>query len=369
MEIGNTTSFWVNYSTFNHPPDTMLNTSGKVTSSISNNQGSWTESGITEIFFTFDKPATVVLFALYIPIFVVALFANVLVIYIVMRFKAMRRAKNLFIFSLALADLGVTFICMPVSLGVIVYKVWIYGAALCKLSWYMQGVCVATSILTLQAMALDRYISIRHPMSGNRLKTSKQIIQILAGIWVFSLLFLGPILYVRQVDSYAHLPVIGSLDFCAEKWPRPDGKDKMAYGILLLLIVYVIPCAVVAVCYAFIGKTLFSKELQKESDINNTTSTLIRGRKRAARTLIGLIIVFICCWLPYNITSMYLDVVSTETDELKMLPFTLWLGHAHSALNPVLYCLFNKRFGKYIKKAFTCKKEDYKAPHLANHFG
>ena len=51
----------------------------------------------------------------------------------------MRRVKNLFLLNLALADLLVTLICMPMVVGQTVFRLWVYGAVMCKLSVYTQG--------------------------------------------------------------------------------------------------------------------------------------------------------------------------------------------------------------------------------------
>ncbi|XP_073509699.1 uncharacterized protein [Phyllobates terribilis] len=60
--------------------------------------------------------AKVVFLILYIIIFVLALFGNSLVVYIIIRKKAMRTATNIFICSLACSDLLVTFFCIPFTL-------------------------------------------------------------------------------------------------------------------------------------------------------------------------------------------------------------------------------------------------------------
>lgn len=88
---------------------------------------------------TLDQPKTIVLLTLYVPVFLIALVANSLVIYVITRFHQLRRAKNYLVFSLAVADLGVTAVCMPFTVASIVYKLWIYGGVLCKLVWYLQG--------------------------------------------------------------------------------------------------------------------------------------------------------------------------------------------------------------------------------------
>ena len=95
--------------------------------------------------YTLDQPATMVLICLYLPVFLLSLIGNCLVIYVVYRNQHMRRLKNLFLVNLAIADLCVTLLCMPLTAGQIVFRLWVYGEFMCKLTGYMQGQCKVTS--------------------------------------------------------------------------------------------------------------------------------------------------------------------------------------------------------------------------------
>ncbi len=89
--------------------------------------------------YTLDNPITIALICLYIPVFLMSLGGNGLVIFVVFKNQHMRRVKNLFLVNLALADLLVTLICMPMVVGQIVFRLWVYGQFMCKLTGYMQG--------------------------------------------------------------------------------------------------------------------------------------------------------------------------------------------------------------------------------------
>lgn len=46
---------------------------------------------------------------------------------------------NYFLVNLSIADLLVTFICMPIAVGQSVTGLWLYGETMCKLTSYLQG--------------------------------------------------------------------------------------------------------------------------------------------------------------------------------------------------------------------------------------
>jgi len=68
-----------------------------------------------------------------------------------------------------------------------------------------------------------------------------------------------------------------------------------------------------------------------------------RSRRSVVRLLVTIVVVFVASWLPYNVVSLRVDL-SLDAGEARILPFALWLGHAHSAINPVVYWFFNKTF-------------------------
>ncbi len=218
--------------------------------------------------------------------------------------------------------------------------------------FFSPGIAVSISIFTLTAMSIDRYISIQHPVTAHRVTSPGQAIIIIVMTWFVSSIFMGPFLYIRQIDTL-EMPQLQVMEFCIEEWPQD--YDRQAFGVFLLFMVYIIPGVTLAVCYAHIGRTLCTNDITRESSDSSTKRLF--SRKRAARMLIILVIVFMICWLPYNITSLSVDI-GEESEPVRLLPFTLWLGHAHSAVNPVMYWLLNRRFRdrvrgliKYIRRS------------------
>lgn len=206
------------------------------------------------------------------------------------------------------------------------------------------------SIFTLTTLSVDRYLALKAPFSEHRMSNKKQALGCLAIIWILSAVFLAPVLYVRNLKKvdFDHFGI--SVTVCIELWPK--GIYRKSYAIFLLLLTYAIPILIISICYSLIGRTLCSDELHRKT--SDSSSTVMMGRKRVARMLIVLIALFISCWLPYNIFSLSLDVSSHITDAL-ILPFTLCLAHAHSAVNPVLYWFLNKNFRHSIRKAISCR--------------
>lgn len=104
-------------------------------------------------------------YMLYILIFVIALFGNGVVCYIVLSTPRMKTVTNYFIVNLAVGDILMSLFCVPFSfVSILLLQYWPFGAVLCLLVNYSQAVSVLVSAYTLVAISIDRYIAILWPL-------------------------------------------------------------------------------------------------------------------------------------------------------------------------------------------------------------
>lgn len=92
----------------------------------------------------------------YVAIMILAVTGNIAVIVVVLSNAKLRTVTNMFLVSLAVSDLLIAGVNMPLQLRYYGRKEWVDGEILCRLGSYMQGVVVVASIFTLAGIALDR---------------------------------------------------------------------------------------------------------------------------------------------------------------------------------------------------------------------
>ncbi|VDP90462.1 unnamed protein product [Echinostoma caproni] len=92
---------------------------------------------------------------------------------------------------------------------------------------------------------------------------------------------------------------------------------------------------------------------------NNRERELARAdyRERRATKRMGLIIfIFILCWIPFTLMYLVRGLCGEENcpDMPHLRMFVTWLGYANSALNPILYAVFNEQFRRAFITLLRC---------------
>ncbi|XP_034940044.1 octopamine receptor Oamb [Chelonus insularis] len=134
---------------------------------------------------------------------VMVILGNVLVILAVYHTTKLRNVTNMFIVSLAVADLLVGVAVLPFSATWEVFKVWIFGDLWCSV-WLAVDVWMCTaSILNLCAISLDRYLAVTRPVSYPQIMSPKRAKLLVAAVWVLSFVICFPPL-VGWKDQRSH---------------------------------------------------------------------------------------------------------------------------------------------------------------------
>ncbi|KAI5105645.1 C-C chemokine receptor type 5-like [Silurus meridionalis] len=87
--------------------------------------------------------------------------------------------------------------------------------------------------------------------------------------------------------------------------------------------------------------------------------TLRSSTKLAIRLVIVVMVVFFCCWIPYNIAvflkALELKRILTPECELSktiqlLLQITEAMAYSHSCLNPFIYVFVGEKFRKHLAR-------------------
>lgn len=138
---------------------------------------------------TWEAVGTVIILSAIIMLTVVG---NILVILSVFTYKPLRIVQNFFIVSLAVADLTVAILVLPLNVAYSILGRWEFGIHVCKMWLTSDVLCCTASILNLCAIALDRYWAITDPINYAQKRTVERVLFLIMGVWVLSLLISSP---------------------------------------------------------------------------------------------------------------------------------------------------------------------------------
>ncbi|XP_052005649.1 alpha-2Da adrenergic receptor [Xyrauchen texanus] len=134
-------------------------------------------------------------------IILVTIVGNVLVIVAVLTSRALRPPQNLFLVSLACADILVATLVIPFSLANEIMGYWYFGSTWCAFYLALDVLFCTSSIVHLCAISLDRYWSVTKAVSYNLKRTPKRIKSMIGVVWVISAVISFPPLIMTKHDE------------------------------------------------------------------------------------------------------------------------------------------------------------------------
>ncbi|XP_037551434.1 5-hydroxytryptamine receptor 1B [Nematolebias whitei] len=320
--------------------------------------------------------------------------SNAFVIATISQSKKLQTPANFLIASLAVTDLLVSILVMPICVLYTVTHTWTLGQVVCDIWLSSDITCCTASILHLCVIALDRYWAITDAVEYSKKRTPARAAGMVATAWVIAISISLPPLFWRQVK-------VEELTSCSVN------TDHIFYTIYSTFGAFYIPTLLLIVLYGRIyvearkrilkqspkkaGKRLTSAHLTSSpasvasttplqcgrhdppsSDTGSSISDnqvkvtvsdallekkrISAARERKATKTLGIILgAYIVCWLPFFIYTLLVATCDTCLN-LELFDFFTWLGYLNSLINPIIYTMSNEDFKKAFQKLvrFRC---------------
>ncbi|XP_041753095.2 neuromedin-U receptor 1-like [Coregonus clupeaformis] len=302
-------------------------------------------------------------------IFAVGVSGNVLTCAVIMRYKVMRTPTNYYLFSLAVSDLLVLLLGMPLEL----YEMWsnypfLFGASGCYFKTFLfETVCFA-SILNVTALSVERYIAVLHPLKVKHVATHTHAKRVILMLWVMSMVcampntslhgvaVLGP-RFGRQFPESAVCMVV---------------KPMWMYNLIIqvtTLVFFLIPMLTITTLHLRIGLQLSMERGMQGVGTGqgfgpDSHCSVLRHQQRArhqqvTKMLWVLVIVFGICWAPFHIDRLMWSFINNWTDHHHLVFQYVHIVsgvffYLSSVVNPILYNLMSTRFREMFQQ-ITCR--------------
>ncbi|XP_037403356.1 trace amine-associated receptor 13c-like [Pygocentrus nattereri] len=262
--------------------------------------------------------------------------------------KELHTPTNLLILSLAVADLLVGLIVMPVKIMELIDSCWYLGKIACSVSPIIYYLSMSASLCSLIFIAVDRYIAVSDPLLySTRVTVYKMSVFIMmcwsiCSFYAIIYLYTNDHLLLSQIssDCYGECVV-----FVKYSWVISD-----------LVIGFLAPCSVILVLYSIIFnvarrqaravravKIGASKKHRAEPSHSSET--------KAAKTLGIIVFVYLACWIPFYVTSLSVESVTSSS-----MVWTVfgWLLYMNSSAYPLIYAMFYPWLRESAKRVLSC---------------
>ncbi|KAI1895059.1 hypothetical protein AGOR_G00102380 [Albula goreensis] len=324
--------------------------------------------------------------------------SNAFVIATIFLTRKLHTPANLLIGSLAVTDLLVSILVMPISIVYTVSKTWTFGQIMCDI-WLSSDITFCTaSILHLCVIALDRYWAITDALEYSKRRTTRRAGVMIGVVWVISVSISMPPLFWRQAKAHEELTdCMVNTDQISYTLYSTFGAFYVPTILLIILYgrIYVAARSRIFKTPASCGKRFTTAQLIQNSagsslcSINSSQEGALQSggmggggspifinsvkvkladsvlerkricaaRERKATKTLGIILgAFIVCWLPFFVGTLVMAICKDCWFDPVLFDVFTWLGYLNSLINPVIYTAFNDEFKQAFQKLMKFKR-------------
>ncbi|XP_020504404.2 G-protein coupled receptor 161 [Labrus bergylta] len=328
-----------------------------------------------------------------VTITLLACMGNLLIVVTLYRRPYLLTPSNKFVFSLTLSNLLLSMLVLPFVAVSSAKREWVFGVVWCNFTALLYLLISSSSMLTLGAIAIDRYYAVLYPMIYPMKITGNRAVVVIAYVWLHSLVGCLPPLFgwsSFEFDCFKWT--------CVASWHREPG-----YTAFWVTWCTLPPFVIMLACYGVIFRVARMKARkvhcgtvvdarddsagsQRNGRKNSSTSTSSNGSRRslvyagsqckAFVTILVVIGTFLVTWGPY------VGVVCTEAlwGQGSVSPgvetLVAWLSFCSAVCHPLIYGLWNKTvrkellgmcFGdRYYRESFATRQRTSRLFSISN---
>lgn len=285
------------------------------------------------------------------------LVGNGLVLFCVVMKKRRSSSTIKFYGSLSLGDFLVGIFCAPVLLVAAFSQIWLIGEMLCYVYTAVISTSLNVSIMTLFLISLDRLNAVTKPFHYRAKETFTQrwATLLIVFAWLHSAFWA-----VAPLVGWGEIIEDPITNTCKPNWAAKGLKNTL-YTMGLAGFAFALPVLSMIVVYAIIyyRSKVSARFMKNRSHMTPLAEDEARRKQQTAilRTVLVVVGAFVFCWLPYTIGTTFKLFFDTAPPYW-LVHLGLMLAASNSAINPVIYSLFDKTMrGEFKTIPRVCRQQ------------
>lgn len=305
-----------------------------------------------------DSP---VLLAIFVTIntasILLAITSNSVVLWVIYRTHRLHNPPNFFISSLASLDLISGILSIPLYLfSVSKIHVWETDKFLIRMDEAFSAFMIFGTATNISMISLDRLIAIKWSLRYHTIMTHSTASKVIKTIWIASALLSIPMLFLKDPNHEYYWLVISAI---------------MLLG----------PFLVTLCCYSYIIKKtneqqrkLFPKQDGTSLRFKIRNVPQLRKNRKAAKTFLIVIVIFILLFLPNFLSSFHFltcsqkdEVCIMENGLLRYMDWYMFIFYSSCYINPIIYAFSNGQFRSAMRTCIhrsTARFSNNKTSHV-----
>ncbi|XP_059378720.1 neurotensin receptor type 1-like [Carassius carassius] len=287
---------------------------------------------------------------IYTVLFAVGLIGNSTILYISLQKRSihLQSTVHYHLASLAVSDLLILVLCMPVELYnfIWIHHPWAFGEVVCRGYYFVRDGCSYATGLNIVSLSVERYMALCHPFKARSRMSRGRSRRLICALWCASLILASPML-LTMGQIY-----VGEESICTTVASFNMAKTVLQVNALLS---FVVPVLVITVMNGLIGHrfqrmTHHDLTCSAASDHSVTTeSNRERSLHHGVKVLRWVVFAFVICWFPYHCRRLMYCYITEWTNTLYdfyhyFYMMTNVLFYVSSVINPILYNLVSSNY-------------------------
>ena len=287
-----------------------------------------------------------------------ALIGNFLLVAVIVSVRKLHSKTHIFIVDLAVSDIILAITVVPIDMEKLIKDGFHHNVITCEFVSTMFFMSLPASALSLSLLTLERYITLKYPLTRLKILTRKRAVAALVLKWLY-------------VIITASLPAMGWVSQPTTVTYECNLFFKMEFAIFMVAANFVFPLLIILLANVEIFRiantaALKMRQSTKRSEKRRASLIAVGANVKAAKRIMLLVGVFLMSWVPY-ITNIIVNMSCDKCYSALLSWIVLTLNYSNATMNPILYGLLNKEVRHEIKKllrevSMKCTKSKFDKP-------
>lgn len=281
---------------------------------------------------------------------IVSLFGNTLLCIAFFNNNHLRSVTNVLVLTLAVSDIIMSLIAMPLSEGSLIAEKWIFGAHICHVQGFLVHFLAFLSLQMMALTAVNRYFRVLKPDLYKKIFTPRNTTVMIIVASLLSFGILASITFGQHANLFVFHP---GKAICVNLYRTV--MSSQIYTIFSCVAFVFLPALIITWCYVKVFRAIrrHFRRLAARKPSTTSLNSLNPAEIVVTRTVFVIVLAFFLCWIPCIVID-FVDIMRAEWFDRRVYLAYTYFAYTSSVVNPFIYGVMNRSFRLEFLKLLKC---------------